>query len=143
MDRPLIAHVGIAVNDLDRSIALYSVLTGDAHPCIEEIPERGLRLAMFGGDSPDSAARIELLGSTSADSTIGKYLAKHGEGLHHICIFVDDIDAKLAELMRQGFKLVDEIPRSGAGGSRIAFVHPSSTGGVLLELQERTTKQGS
>jgi methylmalonyl-CoA/ethylmalonyl-CoA epimerase len=142
-DRPLVAHVGIAVENLDESIAVYRLLTGDANPHIEEIPERGLKLAMFGGETACVGARIELLSSTSPDSTIGRFLEKHGQGLHHICVFVDDVAAKLAELKERGFRLIDEAPREGAGGTRIAFVHPSGTGGVLLELQERSTTPAS
>ncbi len=137
MSGPLLAHVGIAVADLDKSIELYKLITGDSNPHIESIPERGLKLAMFGEKSPDSGAKVELLGSTSPDSTIAKFISRHGEGLHHICIFVDDIVGKLAQFKASGFQLVDDVPRVGAGGVKIAFVHPSSTGGVLLELQER------
>jgi methylmalonyl-CoA/ethylmalonyl-CoA epimerase len=143
MGRSLVAHVGIAVKDFDSSVALYRLLTGDNNPHIEEIPERGLRIAMFGGGSTSLGANVELLGSTSAGSTIARYLAKHGEGLHHVCIFVDDITTKLSDLKGRGFQLVDEVPREGAAGTKIAFVHPSGTGGVLLELQERSTQPGS
>ncbi|HVP06357.1 MAG TPA: methylmalonyl-CoA epimerase [Candidatus Acidoferrum sp.] len=137
MSGPLLAHVGIAVADLDKSIELYKLITGDSNPHMESILERGLKLAMFGEKNPDSGARVELLGSTSPESTIAKFISRHGEGLHHICIYVDDIVAKLAQFKAAGFQLIDELPRVGAGGMKIAFVHPSNTGGVLLELQER------
>ena len=83
---------------------------------------------------------IELLESTSPDSSVAKFIEKHGEGLHHIAIRVYNIDAALAELKAKGIKLIDETPRNGAGGARIAFVHPRSTHGVLLELCERKQK---
>lgn len=140
MDRPLIAHVGIAVADLEASIELYRLLTGGAPVHIQDIPERGLRLAMFDTGSPDAGGKIELLAATSPDSVIGRFIAAHGEGFHHVCIYVDDLDARLVQLKAAGFQLIDQSPRVGADGMKIAFVHPSSTDGVLIELQERTTK---
>jgi methylmalonyl-CoA epimerase len=100
------------------------------------VPQQKLKTAFL----PVGDTEIELLESTSPDSSVAKFLEKHGEGLHHIAIRVDDIDAALAELKAKGIKLIDETPRNGAGGARIAFVHPRSTHGVLLELCERKQK---
>jgi len=100
------------------------------------VPEQKLRTAFL----PVGDTEIELLESTSPDSSVAKFIEKHGEGLHHIAIRVDNIDAALAELKAKGIKLIDETPRNGAGGARIAFVHPRSTHGVLLELCERKQK---
>lgn len=133
---PLVSHVGIAVADLERSIAVYARLTGIDHPHIVEVPDQKVRVAIF--DRPESAGgRIELVAASSPDSPIAKFLAKHGEGLHHVCIYVEDIAQRLAELKADGIRLIDSEPRIGAEGEKIAFVHPSSTGGVLIELQER------
>lgn len=136
-DKPtLVSHVGIAVSDLERSIAIYARLTGIDHPHIVEVPDQNVRVAIF--DRPEtSGGRIELVAASSPDSPITRFLAKHGEGLHHVCISVDDIAGRLAELKADGIRLIDTEPRIGAEGEKIAFVHPSSTGGVLIELQER------
>ena len=136
----LISHTGIAVRDLDESIARYSLLTGDKNPLITEVPDQKVRVAIFSSNKNHyhSGGRIELLAPTSPDSPIAKFLERRGEGLHHICIYVDDIKIKLAELKEIGAKLIDETPRIGAEGNLIAFVHPSGFNGVLIELEERT-----
>ena len=101
----------------------------------EEVAEQKVRIAMLSiGES-----RIELLEATSEDSPISKFLEKRGPGIHHIAVRVDDIRAVLAELRQKGARLIDEEPRTGAGGCLVAFVHPSSTGGVLLELVQNPT----
>ena len=89
---------------------------------------------------PVGGTEIELLEPTSADSSVARFIEKHGEGLHHIAIRVDDIEAALAEMKAKGIQLIDETPRIGASGARIAFVHPKATHGVLLELCERKQK---
>src|SRR5262249_37329063 len=96
----------------------------------EEVADQKVRVAML----PLGDSRIELLEATSEDSPISKFLAKRGPGIHHIAVNVDDIRASLQELKQRGARLIDEEPRTGAGGCLVAFVHPSSTGGVLLEL---------
>jgi methylmalonyl-CoA epimerase len=102
-------------------------LTVDA---TEEISEQGVRVAMLAiGDT-----HVELLEALSPDSAVGRFLAKRGPGIHHIAIKVDDINASLADLKNKGARLIDETPRVGAGGCLVAFVHPSTTNGVLLEL---------
>ena len=98
----------------------------------EEVAEQKVRVAML----PIGESRIELLEATSADSPISRFLEKRGPGIHHIAVQVDDIRSALAKLKRNGARLIDDEPRKGAGGCLVAFVHPSSTGGVLLELVE-------
>jgi methylmalonyl-CoA/ethylmalonyl-CoA epimerase len=99
----------------------------------EEVPEQGARVAML----PIGETRVELLEPLSDDSPVGRFLDKRGPGLHHVAIRVADIRAALGKLKESGARLVDEVPRVGAGGCLVAFVHPSSTGGVLLELVQR------
>jgi methylmalonyl-CoA epimerase len=131
-----IDHIGIAVNNIQESLSFWQASLGIKPQGIEEIPERKLKTAFL----PVGDTDIELLEPTSADSSIAKFIEKRGEGLHHIAIRVDDIDAALAELRAKGVQLIDETPRNGAGGTRIAFVSPKSTHGVLLELCERKQK---
>jgi methylmalonyl-CoA epimerase len=131
-----IDHIGIAVTSIQESLSFWQASLGIEPHGIEEIAERKLRTAFL----PVGGTEIELLEATSADSSIAKFIEKRGEGLHHIAIRVDDIEAALAELKAKGIQLIDETPRNGAGGSRIAFVHPKSTHGVLLELCERKEK---
>jgi len=131
-----IDHIGIAVNNIQESLSFWQTSLGIEPHGTEEVPQQKLRTAFL----PVGGTEIELLESTSPDSSVAKFIEKHGEGLHHIAIRVDDIDATLAELKAKGVKLIDETPRNGAGGSRIAFVHPKATHGVLLELCERKQK---
>ena len=131
-----IDHIGIAVNNIQESLSFWQASLGIEPHGTEEVPQQKLKTAFL----PMGSTNIELLESTSPDSSVAKFLEKHGEGLHHIAIRVDDIDAALAELKAKGIKLIDETPRNGAGGARIAFVHPKSTHGVLLELCERKQK---
>ncbi len=135
MSRSLVSHVGIAVSDLDAAIESYSRLLGRGPEAIKEVPGMGVRVALFSGDDPDGG-QVELLAALK-DNSISRFLARHGEGLHHICIYVDDIERKLAELKAGGVRLIDEAPRVGALGHRIAFVHPEGSRGVLIELEER------
>lgn len=131
-----IDHIGIAVSNLQESLSFWETSLGIEPHGIQEVPEQKLRTAFL----PVGDTEIELLESTSPESSIAKFIEKHGEGLHHIAIRVDDIEAALAELKAKGIQLIDETPRNGAGGARIAFVHPRSTHGVLLELCERKQK---
>ncbi len=127
-----IDHVGIAVKNLDEAIKIWEGL-GLKVDEIEEVPDQKVRTAIIHiGES-----RIELLEPTSEDSPIAKFIAKRGEGIHHIALGVDDIEAHLEELKEKGYRLIDEKPRIGAGGAKIAFVHPKAVTGVLLELCER------
>ncbi|MFI5232086.1 MAG: methylmalonyl-CoA epimerase [Gemmatimonadales bacterium] len=125
-----IAHVGIAAASIDALIPFYRDVL--ALPAAPLEGSDGARIAgLAAGDS-----LIELLEPVDAASPIAKYLAKRGPGIHHICFTVDDLDATLARCRRAGITLIDETPRLGAEGKRIAFLHPKSTGGVLIELSE-------
>lgn len=124
-----IDHIGIAANSLaDVSIWLDSL--GLSSLASEEVAEQGVRVTML----PIGESKIEILEPLSADTPVGKFLAKRGPGIHHIAIEVSDIHEKLAQLKAEGRRLIDETPRIGAGGCLVAFVHPSSANGVLLEL---------
>jgi methylmalonyl-CoA/ethylmalonyl-CoA epimerase len=125
-----IAHIGIAVRDLDDSISFYRDVLGLADVPLDDAD--GAKIAgLAAGES-----LIELLEAESADSPIGKFLARRGPGIHHVCFAVDDLDATLDRCRAHGIHLIDETPRVGAEGKRIAFLHPSSTSGVLVELSE-------
>jgi methylmalonyl-CoA/ethylmalonyl-CoA epimerase len=129
-DRPRIAHVGIAVSDLDAALAFYRDVLGLVpHP--PETADGADIVSLPFGD-----AEVELLASTDPSSPISRFLARRGPGIHHICYRVPDLDAALAACRAAGYRLVDETPRRGAGGRRIAFVHPKATAGILLELTE-------
>ncbi len=129
-----IDHIGIAVPNLDEAIKTYTVLLGKAPEHLEEVVEQKAKTAFFAVDDTN----LELLQSTSPDGPIGKFIEKNGGrgGIHHICIQVDNLEEALAEYKKQGIQLIDEKPRVGAHGKMIAFVHPKSTGGVLLELSQ-------
>lgn len=129
-DRPRIAHVGIAVSDLQAALAFYRDVLGLVpHP--PELADGATILSLPFGES-----EVELLTPLTQDSPIGKFLAKRGPGIHHICYRVPDLDAALEACRRAGYRLVDDVPRPGAAGRRIAFVHPKATAGILLELTE-------
>ena len=125
-----IAHIGIAVRGLDDSVSFYRDVLG--MPDVHLDDADGAKIAgLAAGDS-----LVELLEAESSDSPIGKFVAKRGPGIHHVCFAVDDLDATLARCRASGIRLIDESPRLGAEGKRIAFLHPSSTSGVLVELTE-------
>jgi methylmalonyl-CoA/ethylmalonyl-CoA epimerase len=129
-DRPRIAHVGIAVPDLEAAVAFYRDVLGiEPHP--PETADGATILSLPFGES-----EIELLAPLAPESPIGRFLAKRGPGIHHICYRVPDLDAALEACRAAGYRLVDEVPRTGAGGRRIAFLHPKSTAGILLELTD-------
>jgi methylmalonyl-CoA/ethylmalonyl-CoA epimerase len=128
-----IDHIGIAVSDLESAVARYTVIIGNPPESFEEVPEQKVRVAMFSvGES-----RIELLQSTSPDSPIAKFIDKRGEGMHHVCFKVPDLQASLARLADEGLEILPGAGGTGAGGSRVAFLHPKSGNGVLIELVER------
>jgi methylmalonyl-CoA epimerase len=124
-------HLGIAVKSLDAARAIYEKLGLRASP-EEVVPHEQVRVSMI----PIGETRLELLEPTSADSAIGRFIAKRGEGLHHICLRVPDLAAAVEKLKKDGVRLISDEIKTGAGGHRYIFVHPSSTGGVLLELVE-------
>ena len=125
-----IEHIGIAVKDLETSNALFSKLLGTEPYKIEEVASERVRTSFF-RSGPN---KIELLEAMDASSPIAKFLDKKGEGIHHIAFAVDDIDAELNRLKNEGFKLIHQEAKNGADNKRIAFLHPKSTGGVLVEL---------
>jgi methylmalonyl-CoA/ethylmalonyl-CoA epimerase len=129
-----IEHIGIATERIDEALAFWRDALGLDVVHTEEVAEQGVRVAML----PVGEPRVELLEPMHADSPVAKFLAKRGPGVHHIAVRVDDIRAALAQLKAQGMRLIDETPRVGAEGCLVAFVHPASAGGVLLELVEHT-----
>jgi methylmalonyl-CoA/ethylmalonyl-CoA epimerase len=125
-------HIGIATRKIDDVLEFWRDGLGAEVVETEEVEDQKVRVAML----PIGESRVELLEPTNADSPVAKFLEKRGPGIHHIAIRVDDIRATLARLKQSGARLIDESPRIGAGGCLIAFVHPATTGGVLLELVE-------
>lgn len=136
MEIPLISHLGIAVKDFEKALKKYALLTGEENPSIHDVPDQKIKAAIFKGSCCGGGARIELVSPTSDDSPIAGFLEKKGDGLHHVCIYVEDIEAKLSELKNAGVRLIDETPRIGAEGNKIAFIHPKDMNGVLIELEE-------
>ncbi len=130
-----IDHIGIATRGIQDAITFYRDVLGLDVTETEEVADQKVRVAML----PIGESCIELLEATSEDSPISRFLEKRGPGIHHIAVRVDDIRAALANLRQKGARLIDEEPRKGAGGCLVAFVHPSSTGGVLLELVQNPT----
>jgi methylmalonyl-CoA/ethylmalonyl-CoA epimerase len=128
----LIDHVGIAVEDLDGALALYEGSFGMPLAHRETVEQQGVEAVLL--DVGDS--HVELLSPLGPDTPVGKFLARSGPGLHHVAYRVDDIEAALAELERQGVRLIDTEPRAGIRNSRVAFCHPKSTGSVLTEIVE-------
>lgn len=128
-----ISHIGIAVKNLQNSSDVFTKLFGTNSSGTETVADQNVKLAFYhvGG------ASIELTEATSPDSPIAKFIEKRGEGVHHLSFEVDDIKAELSRLKSEGFILIDETPRIGAGGYWIAFVHPKSTNGVLVEISQK------
>ena len=135
-------HVAIVVRDLEESIRLWRDALGLELEAVEEVPEQQVRTAIFG----KGLGRVELISPTTPDSGVAKFLEKRGEGLHHVCIEVEDNEAAMASLRQAGAPLIDAEPRPGAGGARVAFVHPKGMRGVLTELRqgppEKTARPG-
>lgn len=128
-----IDHIGIAVKDLESSLQFYRDQLGLDEAGREEVEEQKVRVAFL----PVGESKLELLEATDPEGPVAKYIEAKGEGIQHVALRVDNLEEKLKELKEKGVRLIDEEPRHGAGGARIAFVHPKSTGGVLLELCER------
>ena len=127
-----IDHIGIAVKSLAQAVKVYEQAVGLELAGYDEVDEQGVRVAMLNiGES-----RIELLEPTRPDSPVGKFMTKRGEGIHHIAVQVDNIEEALERLKSAGVRLIDETPKRGAHNTRVAFIHPSSTHGVLMELVE-------
>jgi methylmalonyl-CoA/ethylmalonyl-CoA epimerase len=121
-------HVAIAVHSLDESAVVYELLTGETRSPTEVLEAQGVRVAFVG--------TVELLEPLHSDTTVGRFLERRGQGLHHIAYRTDDIAKELARLEAAGVRLIDTEARPGANGHRVAFLHPSSTGGILVELVE-------
>jgi methylmalonyl-CoA/ethylmalonyl-CoA epimerase len=128
-----IEHIALAVSDLDAAIAHYRGTWGLEVAAREQVVEDGVEEALL----PCGETALQLVAPLRADSTVARFIARRGEGLHHIAFEVDDLGAALARLRTAGVRLVDEEPRAGGRGSLVAFVHPSSNHGVLVELVER------
>ena len=137
--RAVLDHVGIAVKDLDAALAFYRDALGLVVEAPEDVTSQRVRAHFI----PVGQSNLELLEATSSDSAIAKYIDKRGPGLHHITLRVDDISAALAQLKAVGARLIDEQPRPGAEGSQVAFIHPSSAHGVLVELKQAAISQQS
>lgn len=153
----LIDHIGIAVRSLEERIPFYRDTLALGEPEIEEVPDQKVRTAIFfvgetdsatrqaaggpvdrtGDDAPDRRGRLELLEGTDPESPISRFIEKNGEGIHHIALRTGDILGTIDGVTAAGLRMIDTAPRSGAGGAEIAFVHPKSTGGVLLEFCRR------
>ncbi len=128
-----IEHIGIAVKDMDAAIKFYEETLGLTCYSIEEVAEQKVKTAFF----KIGQTKIELLQSTSPDGPVGKFIEKKGEGIHHIAFAVNDIEAQLEDASSKSIQLIDAVPRKGAEGLDIAFLHPKSTFGVLTELCEK------
>lgn len=125
-----INHIGVAVRSLDEAIPFYQDILGMAFKGVEEVAEQKVRVAFFQvGES-----KIELLEPTGDDSPLAGFLAKNGPGIHHVAYEVADIEAAIGKLVKDGARMIDAVPRNGAHGARIAFIHPKSSNGVLTEL---------
>ena len=135
MSKPELDHIGIAVRSIEAA-SIYEAL-GPQVDHVEIVESQGVKTAFLSvGDS-----NLELLEPTNPDSPVARYIEKRGEGIHHLCFRVDDIDAHLQRLAAAGYRLIDESSVPGAHGCRVAFLHPSAGSGVLIELSERETKQ--
>ena len=127
-------HIGVAARSIDESMKFYTEILGLELHGTEEVAEQKVRTAFL----PVGEAEFEILESTAPDGPIARYIDKNGEGIQHIALRVDDIEAALKELKSKGVRLIDETPRRGAGGTKIAFIHPKETNGVLVEICERS-----
>ena len=133
-----IEHIGIAVKNIDESNDLFTNLFGKKHYKTEEVESEGVKTSFFKiGEN-----KIELLEATNSDSPIAKFIEKKGEGIHHIAFDVDDIEAEIKRLKKEGFIVLNEVPKKGADNKLVAFLHPKATNGVLIELcQERINQK--
>ena len=134
MPKAILDHIGVAVGDLDEALKFYRDALGLEIEVPEEVASQRVRAHFIRAGE----GAIELLEATTADSAIAKYIERRGPGLHHVALRVDDIAAALAQLKARGVRLIDERPRPGAHGSLVAFIHPASAHGVLVELTQRS-----
>ena len=127
-----IEHIGIAVRAIDERLSVYREVLGMELLYTKDVPEQKVRVAVLDCDG----IHIELLEALDAQGPVQTFVEKRGEGIHHICIQVENIEKTLANMKSRGIRLIDEVPRTGASGKKIAFVHPKDMGGVLIELTE-------
>ena len=132
-----IEHIGIAVENLEESISYYENVLGLKCYSVEEVKDQKVKTAFF----KVGQTKLELLEATSEDSPVAKFIAKRGQGVHHLAFAVNDVEKQLKSVEGQGVKLIDEVPRKGAEGLDIGFLHPKSTFGVLTELCEDKSKK--
>lgn len=134
MMKPIVVdHIGVAVRSIDEALKFWEDTLGIKCHGVEEVADQRVKTAFL----PLNDTEIELLEATSADSPVAKFIEAKGEGIHHMSIRVENLEETLEELKAKGVRLIDEKPRLGAGGAKIAFLHPKATGGILLELSER------
>ena len=127
-----INHIAVAVNDIDSSLGFWRDALGLELAELRDVPAEAAQIAFL----PVGGTEVELVRPTTDDSGLAKYLAKRGEGLHHLCLETDDIEGMMTQLKEKGIQLINESPRTGADGKKYAFIHPKSTGGVLVELYQ-------
>jgi len=132
-----IDHLGIAVSSIDEAVNFWRDGLGLMLQELEVVEDQGVRVAIL----PVGDSRIELLEATGEETPVGKFIAKRGPGIHHLSLEVRDLKAMLGKLRERGVRLIDQEPRIGAGGALIAFIHPSSTGGVLIELVQKVNEK--
>lgn len=125
-----IEHIGIAVKDIKKSNELFRKLFGSSAYKLEEVKSEGVKTSFF----KTGPNKIELLEATNPESPIAKFIEKKGEGIHHIAFEVDDIEAEITRLKNEGFQLINDVPKAGADNKLVAFLHPKSSNGVLIEL---------
>lgn len=133
MKTTIVDHIGIAVKSIDEALKFWEGMLGVKCHGVEEVADQKVKTAFL----PLKDTEIELLEGTSAESPVSKFIDAKGEGIHHLAIRVENLEAALEDLKAKGVRLIDEKPRPGAGGAKIAFLHPKATGGILLELSER------
>ncbi|MFA6540692.1 MAG: methylmalonyl-CoA epimerase [Bacteroidota bacterium] len=129
-----ISHIGIAVASLEASGSLFSKLFENPLPIVEHVPRQQAHIAFY----PVGESSVELIESMTKDSSVSKFIQKRGEGIHHICLEVEGLDQEIQRLTKHGFQFVTETPTEGGDGFRVVFLHPKSTGGVLIELAEKS-----
>lgn len=133
MKPTIVDHIGIAVKSIDEALNFWEGTLGIKCHGVEEVADQKVKTAFL----PLRDTEVELLEGTSPESPVSKFIEAKGEGIHHLAIRVENLEEALAELKAKGVRLIDEKPRLGAGGAKIAFLHPKATGGILLELSER------
>ena len=127
-----INHIALAVTDIENSLSFWRDALGLELAELRDVPAESAQIAFL----PVDGTEVELVRPTTGDSGLAKYIDKRGQGMHHLCLETDDIVAMMAQLKEKGVKLINESPRTGADGKRYAFIHPKSTGGVLVELYQ-------